>query len=72
MSRLADALKEMRELNRQISRKENVEKRKSFSLKLDLDHIVTLKKQKQELREEIDKLQDLADKMRRRYMNKDV
>ena len=57
MNRLADALKEMKELNRQVSRKENVEKRKPFSLKADLDHIVDLKKQKQELREEIDKLQ---------------
>tara|TARA_R110000824_G_scaffold382997_1_gene576347 strand:+ start:304 stop:483 length:180 start_codon:yes stop_codon:yes gene_type:complete len=57
MNRLAEALSELKELNRQISCKENVEKRKSFSLKSDLDHIVDLKKQKQELREEIDDLQ---------------
>ena len=57
MIRLADALKEMKELIHKIAACENVEKRKPFSLKSDLDHIVDLKKQKQELREEIDELQ---------------
>ena len=57
MIRLADALKEMKELIQKIAACENVEKRKSFSLKSDLDHIVDLKNQKQELREEIDELQ---------------
>ena len=57
MNRLQEALNELKELNRKISIKVNVEKRKSFSLKSDLDHIVDLKKQKQELREEIDDLQ---------------
>jgi|TARA_R110002050_G_scaffold270597_1_gene413696 hypothetical protein len=57
MNRLQEALNELKELNRKISIKVNVEKRKSFSLKSDLDHITNLKKIKQELREEIDSLQ---------------
>jgi|TARA_B100001094_G_C17822789_1_gene619349 hypothetical protein len=57
MNRLLEALNELKELNRKISIKENVEKRKPFSLKSDLDRITNLKNQKQELREEIDSLQ---------------
>ena len=57
MNRLQEALNELKELNRKISIKVNVEKRKSFSLKSDLDRITNLKNQKQELREEIDSLQ---------------
>ena len=57
MNRLLEALNELKELNRKISIKENVEKRKPFSLKSDLDRITNLKKIKQELREEIDSLQ---------------
>ena len=57
MNRLLEALNELKELNRKISMKENVEKRKPFSLKSDLDHTTNLKKIKQELREEIDSLQ---------------
>ena len=57
MNRLLEALNELKELNRKITIKENVEKRKSFSLKSDLDYIENLKKIKQELREEIDSLQ---------------
>jgi len=57
MNRLLEALNELKELNRKISMKENVEKRKPFSLKSDLDRITNLKKIKQELREEIDSLQ---------------
>ena len=56
-NRLADALREMKELIHKIAACENVEKRKPFSLKSDLDFIENLKKQKQVLREEIDKLQ---------------
>jgi len=57
MNRLLEALNELKELNRKITALGNVEKRKSFSLKSDLDHITNLKKIKQELREEIDSLQ---------------
>ena len=57
MNRLLEALNELKELNRKITALGNVEKRKPFSLKSDLDHITNLKKIKQELREEIDSLQ---------------
>ena len=57
MNRLLEALNELKELNQKITALGNVEKRKPFSLKSDLDHIVNLKKIKQELREEIDSLQ---------------
>ena len=57
MNRLLEALNELKELNQKITALGNVEKRKPFSLKSDLDHIVNLKKIKQELREEIDTLQ---------------
>ena len=57
MNRLLEALNELKELNRKITALGNVEKRKSFSLKSDLDYIENLKKIKQELREEIDSLQ---------------
>jgi|TARA_B110000285_G_scaffold114747_1_gene130065 hypothetical protein len=57
MNRLAEALSELKELNQKITALGNVEKRKPFSRNIDLDHIVDLKKQKQELREEIDSLQ---------------
>jgi len=56
MSRLADALKEMKELIQKIAACENAEKRKPFSSKHDLDRIVGLKEQKQKLREELDSL----------------
>ena len=58
MSRLADALKEMKELVQKIATCENAEKRKPFSSKSDLDHIDNLKRQKQKLREELDNLQE--------------
>jgi hypothetical protein len=57
MNRLLEALNELKELNQKITALGNVEKRKPFSLQSDLDHIVNLKKIKQELREEIDSLQ---------------
>ena len=57
MNRLADALREYKELHQKITALGNVEKRKPFSLQSDLDHITNLKKIKQELREEIDSLQ---------------
>jgi hypothetical protein len=57
MNRLAEILNELKELNRKITALGNVEKRKPFSLKSDLDHIANLKKVKQELREEIDTLE---------------
>ena len=57
MNRLSEALSELKELSQKITALGNVEKRKSFSLKSDLDHITNLKKIKQELREEIDSLQ---------------
>lgn len=57
MNRLAEALNEIKEINQKITTCGNVAKRKPFSLQSDLDHIVNLKKQKQELREEIDTLQ---------------
>ena len=57
MNRLADALREYKELHQKITALGNVEKRKPFSLKSDLDRITKLKNQKQELREEIDSLQ---------------
>ena len=57
MNRLSEALSELKELSQKITALGNVEKRKPFSLKSDLDHITNLKKIKQELREEIDSLQ---------------
>ena len=57
MNRILEALNELKELNQKITALGNVEKRKPFSLQSDLDHIVNLKKIKQELREEIDSLQ---------------
>ena len=57
MNRLLEALNELKELNQKITALGNVEKRKPFSLQSDLDHIINLKKIKQELREEIDSLQ---------------
>jgi hypothetical protein len=57
MNRLLEALNELKELNRKITALGNVEKRKSFSSKKNLDYIENLKKIKQELREEIDSLQ---------------
>ena len=57
MTRLAEALKELKDLTHKITACENAEKRKPFSVESDLDHIITLKQQKQRLREEIDRLQ---------------
>lgn len=57
MNRLAEALKELKELVQKITACENAEKRKPFSSKSALDHIIALKKQKQGLREELDNLQ---------------
>ena len=56
MNRLADALREYKELHQKITALGNVEKRKPFSLQSDLDYIEELKLDKLTLREEIEAL----------------
>ena len=56
MNRLADALREYKELHQKITALGNVEKRKPFSLQSDLDYIEELKLDKLTLREEIETL----------------
>ena len=56
MNRLADALRELKELHHTITSLGNAEKRKQFSLQSDLDYIEELKLDKLTLREEIETL----------------
>jgi len=56
MNRLADALREYKELHQKITALGNVEKRKPFSLQSDLDYIEELKLDKLTLRKEIETL----------------
>ena len=56
MNRLADALRELKELHHTITSLGNAEKRKQFSLQSDLDYIEELKLKKLALRKEIELL----------------
>ena len=56
MNRLADALREYKELHQKITALGNAEKRKQFSLQSDLDYIEELKLDKLTLRKEIETL----------------